>query len=177
VRYKDNKAQYEYHLKDHLGNTRQVFTINNGTAIALQESHYYPFGKLFDQPAPNTTGNLYLYNGKELQPDFGLDWYDYGARFYDANVGRWWVVDPLAEKYRRWSPYNYCMNNPMRFIDPDGMGSGDRINVARKMTNIGYKQETDSKLRTQNTSEALKYMDCAELVCRVLAADKYYIRG
>jgi RHS repeat-associated protein len=119
--------QNEFHLRDHLGNTRRVvMEEDTGTLATLQQNHYYPFGMLIPSlSTTNTLGalkdNRYLYNGKEFNDDFGLDWYDYGARFYDPQIGRWHSVDPLAEDYIAWSPYNYVMNNPLRYIDPDGM--------------------------------------------------------
>lgn len=71
------------------------------------------------------SGKEYLYNGKELQDDnlggTSLGVYDYGARMYDPMLGRWMTIDPLADEYVNFSPYSYCLNNPVLFIDPDGM--------------------------------------------------------
>ena len=113
----DDTPVYHYYLQDHLGNNRMVVNANGEVG---QVNHYYAFGGLMGESTGGDT-QTYKYNGKELDRINGLDWYDYGARNYDAALGRWHVVDPLAEKYYNVSPYAYCGNNPVNRIDPNGM--------------------------------------------------------
>lgn len=131
----------------------------------LQENHYYPFGLNMDGPwaaqyqleetdqngngildpvldeegnpiVDQTQLNRYQYNGKELTTDLGLNWNDYGARWYDPAIARWNAVDPLAEKYYSFTPYHYTANNPIRFIDYDGRDYGVNVDHDKKTITI-----------------------------------------
>ena len=121
----EGEFRYEYYLKDHLGNVRVRFSdlSGDGTAELLQENHYYPFG--MEMPGTGVVANgpesKYKYNGKELQDEHGLDWYDYGARMYDPQLGRFHTKDPLMEWHFNYTPYHYCFNNPVNLIDPFGL--------------------------------------------------------
>ena len=139
----NSPTTYYYYLKDHQGNNRVVV---NSSGTVQEVNHYYPFGSTF------ATSNVqpYKYNGKELDTKNGLNWYDYGARHYDAVLGRWHVVDPLAEKYYSSSPFVYCGNNPINRIDPTGMEWEDdeeaerlKRKVEKKMKSL--KRENDKK--------------------------------
>ncbi|WP_089756440.1 DUF6443 domain-containing protein [Chryseobacterium soldanellicola] len=124
--YDFQQNKYIYNYVDHLGNVRLSYTKSGSGTEIIEENNYYPFG-LKHEGYNTLSGNSkynYKYNGKELQ-ETGM--YDYGARFYMPDLGRWGVVDPMAEKSRRWSPYNYVFNNPLRFIDPDGRKPNDII--------------------------------------------------
>ena len=107
-------SKYHYYLQDHQGNNRVVID-QNGTVE--ETNHYYPFGGVF---ASTSSIQPYKYNGKELDTKKGLNWYDYGARHYDAALGRFATVDPMAEKLYGWAPYAYCYDNPIKHVDKDG---------------------------------------------------------
>ncbi len=95
-----------------------TFGTHTGSTVTYQVDDYYPFGWEINR-TPYLPKNEYLYNTKELQEETSV--YDYGARQYDPLSARWLQIDPLAELSRRWSPYTYVLDNPIRFIDPDGM--------------------------------------------------------
>ncbi len=112
--------QYQFNIKDHLGNTRIVI---DDSGLPIQENNYYPFGMnmenidIVDDKGERDT--RFTYNGKEMNEDLG--WHDYGARFYDPAIARWNSVDPLAELAPGWTPYRYGFNNPVLYTDPFGL--------------------------------------------------------
>jgi len=130
--YNSNDFQYIYQYKDHLGNVRLSYTdVNKDFFISanelVEENHYYAFGlkhkgySTYHSSIGESIADKYKYNGKELQDELGLGVYDYGARFYDPEIGKFWQIDPVAETSRRFSPHSYAVDNPVYFIDRDGM--------------------------------------------------------
>ena len=121
-------SKYHYYLKDHQGNNRVVI---NQSGTVEETNHYYPFGGVFA-----SSGNVqpYKYNGKELDAKKGVNWYDYGARHYDAVLGRFTTNDRFAEKYYSMSPYQYGANSPVGNIDVNG----DSIRVYTETQSFGH---------------------------------------
>lgn len=136
---------YVFHHTDHLGNIRLRYGVDpsDGIVKILEENHYYPFGLqqkgytppplTFKEEETSSTIVLtvvdpflgdsfkYGFNGMERQEELGIQWQDFGGRNYDPAIGRWMNIDPMAETSRRFSPYTFALDNPIFFIDPDGM--------------------------------------------------------
>jgi RHS repeat-associated protein len=148
---------------------------------------YYAFGMTYEgswQVNDVAKDNPYQYNGKELNVDHGLNWSDYGARFYDACVGRWSSVDPLAEVNPDWNPYRYGFNNPLTYTDPTGMieghglGGGNRHKQAsEEALNLGInrpkdKDDDNSENASSSSTSDNKDCPCGTRGCRP-CADKF----
>ena len=105
----------------------------------VQTTDYYPFGlgiNPLSYQKQSALDNDYLYNGKELQDDHNLGWRDYGARMYMTDIGRWGVVDPLAEHFYDLSAYHYAYNDPVKHIDPDGRSGEVSVNNRKKTVTV-----------------------------------------
>ncbi len=116
-----------YYLKDHLGSNRMTLTI---TGAVDSYNDFYPFGMQME--GRNLVANAdarYKFTSKERDDETGYDYF--GARYYDAKIGRWLSVDPLVEKYPSVSPYVYCQNNPIMAFDPNGLWVFSLQNEAR----------------------------------------------
>ncbi|WP_261511635.1 RHS repeat-associated core domain-containing protein [Chryseobacterium paludis] len=160
------KSQYIYQYKDHLGNVRISFAKSSAGVLEITDSNdYYPFGMNHLKTGNSFFGpsayKNYKYNGKELQ-ETGM--YDYGARMYMADIGRWGAIDPFAERYIKASPYHYALNNPVFFKDPDG-----KKIIIYYQTGSGSNQEWEYSYSKNRTTTGFDFLDKA-----VAALDQLY---
>lgn len=111
------KVLPQYHITDHLGSVRVVL---NSEGVVEEYSDYFPFGKRIQFPDNPVSDNRYHYSGKEDQSFASIPYSDFGARMYNPDIGRWFNMDPYAEKYLNMSAYAFCADNPVKYTDPDG---------------------------------------------------------
>ena len=170
-------TSWNYYVTDHLGSTRKVVDSNNNVKETI---NYYPFGSEMKMQDPaqmaGNTWQPYRFTGKELDNQNGLNWYDFGARWFDvAGVPMWTSVDPLAEKYYPFTPYSYCAGDPVNKFDPDGREVIDRLPAQNQKQKIS-KQNFFNKWHDNNNSIILMGHggDDGKSFCTNDAIDKIY---
>ena len=141
-------GSFHYFAKDHLGSVR---TVVDSEGEVEQVNNYHPFGGLLNDVMSGAEVQRLKYNGKELDRMHGLDLYDYGARRYDPSIGLFTSIDPLCEKYCHLSPYAYCADNPVKWVDPNGMSFGDFYDFTGKY--IGNDGIDDGKIYVMKTTK------------------------
>lgn len=152
-RYDYATDKYHFNLTDHLGNVRVVV---NEDGIVEQREDYYPFGLTFNSYQRSySKANNFKYNGFEEQVEWGV--YDYQARYYDPSLGRFLNVDPAAHIMRRHSPYNYAFDNPMRYIDPDGMIPEDKTAMDNNLLNFDQERNSGKEAGLHPAGFSLEY--------------------
>ena len=115
--------------------------ITNFDGEVSQHMEYIAFGETFIEEHKNSNNSPYKFNSKELDDESGL--YYYGARYYDPRISIWASIDPLAEKFLNQSPYNYCFNNPVRLVDPDGRSPENDIRINTKTNETSVVKTND----------------------------------
>ncbi|KXB50166.1 RHS repeat-associated core domain protein, partial [Bacteroidales bacterium KA00344] len=148
------KMQFYYH-PDHLGSSSYITNLDGEV---VQHIEYVPFGEVFIEERNNTWNTPYLFNAKELDEETGL--YYYGARYMDPKISMWLGVDPLMEKYPSVTGYCYTMDNPIKFIDPDGRdgmvtGNGTETDPYIITAKYFYKKGTLDESQKQGLNDAI----------------------
>ncbi|QQS36979.1 MAG: hypothetical protein IPM56_03210 [Ignavibacteriales bacterium] len=146
IYFDSRKDERFYYIKDHLGNIRAVV---DSTGVPVSGYDYYPYGEVLRQYQTGASvTDRYKFTEKERDIETNYDYF--GARYYDSELGRWLQVDPLADKYPGWSPYNYTMNNPLRYFDPNGMSVATPTPDDEKKNS-----KTTEKKETKNNQKGL----------------------
>ena len=172
INYDAGVYKYVFNYKDHLDNVRVSYTKDNttGLAVIMEQNHYYPFGLKHTNYNTNVlklrgsnlepaliNPNKYRHRSYEFQDELGLNWYDFGMRGYMPDIGRWGGIDMLAETSRRFSPYAYCLNNPVYFIDVDGMFATPPDWVEHTTSDGKQAITYDADIKTVEQAEAKGY--------------------